>query len=164
MFTVFNAGGYIVAGFLYQKNPSLTPYQLVFVRSSFSIVYLIFFSLKDAPRIFYHEMERKYLVPLVFRSVQSTVSSLINMIAVLHIDIVIVSLVNNTIPIFVCLLAMCFLGERLKRVEVFFMALTFGSVIMIILGAGEGSGSQTFKDAPWAYILLFCNPAISAAG
>lgn len=56
------------------------------------------------------------------------------MVAVLHIDVVIVSLVNNTTPVFVCLLAMCFLKERLRGVEVLFMSLTFACVIVIIMG------------------------------
>jgi drug/metabolite transporter (DMT)-like permease len=89
---------------------------------------------RDAKKIFYDDMERKYMAPLIFRSIQSTVSSLINMVAVLYIDVVIVSLVNNMTPVFVCLLAMCFLKEKLKRAEVIFMTLTFGAVIMIILG------------------------------
>ena len=87
-----------------------------------------------AKRIFYDEWDRKYLVPLVFRSFQSAISSVINMVAVLHIDVVIVSLVNNMTPVFVCLLAMCFLGERLKKVEVAFMTATFVCIILIIVG------------------------------
>ena len=83
----------------------------------------------------------------------------------LHIDIVVVSLVNNTTPMIVCLLAMCFLGERLKKTEVFFMTITFGSIIMIIVCAKEGfTGGDTIKQAPFAYILLFLNPFFSAAG
>ncbi len=87
------------------------------------------------------------------------------MIAVLHIDVVVVSLVNNTTPVFVCLLAMCFLGERLKLDEVFFMALTFMCIITIILGQGTSStGGQTVATAPWAYLGLFINPILSAGG
>jgi drug/metabolite transporter (DMT)-like permease len=86
------------------------------------------------------------------------------MVAVLHIDVVIVSLVNNTTPVFVCLLAMCFLKEKLRGVEVFFMSLTFACVIIIIMGAGESGDGSTFKDAPWAYLALFINPLLSAAG
>ena len=134
MFTVLNSGSYIVAGFLYQQYPDLTPYQLVFVRSAFSIIYLAMMIRTDVKKIFYTQMERKYMAPLVFRSIQSTVSSLINMVAVLHIDVVVVSLVNNMTPVCVCLLAMCFLKEKLRRPEVFFMTLTFGAVIMIIVG------------------------------
>lgn len=89
-------------------------------------------------------MERKYLGPLIFRSIQSTVSSLINMVAVLHVDVVIVSLVNNTTPVFVCLLAMCFLNERLKRIELFFMTLTFAAVVLIIYGQEPSGNSDTF--------------------
>lgn len=63
------------------------------------------------------------------------------MVAVLHIDVVVVSLVNNTVPVFVCLLAMCFLGEKLKKAEVFFMTLSFGCVILIIMGQGTSSDS-----------------------
>ena len=63
-----------------------------------------------------------------------------------HIDIIVVTLVNNTAPMVVCLLAVCFLGERLKKAEVFFMTLTFGTIIMIILGAEEGfTGGETIK-------------------
>ena len=58
----------------------------------------------------------------------------------------IVTLVNNITPMFVCLLAACFLGERLKIAEVFFMILTFGTIIMIILGAKkEFTGGETIQ-------------------
>jgi len=107
---------------------------MVFLRSTFSIFFLAIMINKKVKIIFYDEMERKYLVPLVFRSIQSTISSLINIIAVKYIDVVVISLVNNTTPVFVCLLAMCFLKERLKRMETFFMALTFAAVIVIIAG------------------------------
>ena len=83
----------------------------------------------------------------------------------LHIDIVVVSLINNTTPMIVCLLAMCFLGERLKKIEVCFMTLTFGAVLMIILCAKDGfTGGETIEQAPFAYILLFLNPFFLAAG
>ena len=98
---------------------------------------------KKAKRIFYEEFDRKiHLIPLVFRSFQSTICSLINMIAVRHIDVVIVSLVNNTTPVFVCLFAMCFLKERLKKAEVFFMLLTFAAVIVIIIGQNPSTESS----------------------
>ncbi len=64
-----NSAGYIIAGYLYNKYPLLTPYQLVFVRSSFSIVYLALMINIKVKRIFYDEMERKYIGPLIFRSI-----------------------------------------------------------------------------------------------
>ena len=134
IFTLLNAGTYIVAKCLYIAYPDLNPYQLVFIRSAFSLFYLACMINFKAKRIFYDEWDRKYLVPMVFRSFQSAISSIINMVAVLHIDVVIVSLVNNMTPVFVCLLAMCLLGERLKRVEVAFMTATFVCVILIIVG------------------------------
>ena len=134
MFTVLNSGSYIVAGYLYLLYPDLTPYQLVFLRSVFSLVYLVLMINKDVKRIFFTDMKKKYLGPLIFRTFQSTISSLINMVAVLHVDVVVVSLLNNTTPMFVCLLAMCFLKERLKRAEVFFMTLTLAAVVVIIVG------------------------------
>ena len=86
------------------------------------------------------------------------------MIAVQHIDVVIVSLVNNTIPVFVILLAFFLLKERLRKMECFFIALTFGAVIVIVLGQKPSESSETFNEAPFAYISLFCNPLISAGG
>jgi drug/metabolite transporter (DMT)-like permease len=79
---------------------------------------------------------------------------------------VIISLLNNTTPLFVCLLAMCFLKERLKRAEIIFMSLTFIAVIVIISGEKPSptSTSKTFGEAPVIYILLFLNPLLSAAG
>lgn len=165
IFTLFNVGVYIVAKFLYIAYPELDPYQLVFIRSVFSLFYLSLMTNIQAKRIFYDEWDNKYLVPMIFRSFQSAVSSIINMIAVLHIDVVIVSLVNNTTPVFVCLLAMCFLNERLRLIEILFMTGTFACVILIIAGQGESSsGSDTLREAPWAYLSLFCNPLLSAAG
>jgi len=134
IFTLFNAATYIVAKFLYIAYPDLNPYQLVFIRSTFSIFYLAAMINVNAKKIFYDDWEKKFTGPMVFRSIQSAISSIINMVAVLHIDVVIVSLVNNTTPVFVCLLAMCFLGERLRKVEVIFMAGTFACVILIIVG------------------------------
>ena len=59
---------------------------------------------------------------------------IINTMVVKYIDVVIIALVNNTTPLFVILLAMCFLGERLKIAECIFMSLTFVCVIIIIYG------------------------------
>ena len=118
-----------------------------------------------AKRIFYDEWDRKFLMPLIVRSVQSSISSIINMVAVLHINVVTVSLVNNTTPLFVCLLAMCFLKEKLKLAEVLFLGSTFACIVVIIVGAGEDpSKGETIKEAPWAYLALFANPVLSAAG
>lgn len=117
-----------------------------------------------AKRIFYDEWDRKFLMPMIVRSVQSSISSIINMIAVLHINVVTVSLVNNTTPLFVCLLAMCFLKERLKIAEVLFMGSTFACIVVIIVGAGEDSSGESLLQAPWAYLALFVNPVLSAAG
>jgi drug/metabolite transporter (DMT)-like permease len=86
------------------------------------------------------------------------------MIAVKHVDVVIVSLVNNTTPVFVILLAFFMLKERLRKMECFFIALTFGAVIIIILGQKPSGTADTFVDAPFVYIALFCNPLISAGG
>jgi drug/metabolite transporter (DMT)-like permease len=98
---------------------------------------------KKAKRIFYEEFDRKiHLITLVFRSFQSTILSLINMIAVQHIDVVIVSLVNNIKPVIVWLFAKFFLKERLKKAVVFFTVLTFAAVIAIIIGQNPSTESS----------------------
>lgn len=139
IYTLLNAATYIVAKYLYYAYPDLNPYQLVFIRSTFSLVYLALMINTKAKRIFYDEWEPEYLGPMLLRSFQSSISSIINMVAVLNIDVVIVSLVNNTTPVFVCLLAMCFLGERLRKAEVLFMMGTFVCIVLIIMGQGASS-------------------------
>ncbi len=163
---MFNAGQYIVAKVIYDRYPSINPFQLVLIRSCFSLVYLLIGMNVKVKQLFIDEYRREFTGPLIFRSLQSSISSIINMVAVYYIDVVVVSLVNNTTPVFVCLLAMCFLGERLKIAEVVFMTMTFVCIIVIIAGEGTSttSNSYTFKEVPLVYIAMFCNPILSAGG
>ena len=137
---------------------------MVFGRATFSVIYLVLMINVKAKRIFYEEMGKKDILPMILRSIQSTASSIINIVAVKYIDIIIIALLNNTTPLFVCLLAMCFLKERLRIVEVFFMSLTFVAVIVIICGQKPSGSSSTFKQAPVVYLLLFINPVLQASG
>ena len=146
VYTLCISGVYILAKFTFIEYPEISPYQLVFIRSGIALVLLMIMINFKAKRIFYDEMKREYALPLVIKSFQQATSTIINTITVFHIDIIVVTLVNNTAPMVVCLLAVCFLGERLKKAEVFFMTLTFGTIIMIILGAEEGfTGGETIK-------------------
>lgn len=133
-----------MAKVIYDRYPTINPFQLVFLRSMFSLVYLLMGINVKAKQLFYDEYKREFTAPLIFRSLQSSVSSIINMVAVYYIDVVVVSLVNNTTPVFVCLLAMCFLKERLKIAEVVFMSMTFACIIVIIAGQGTSTSSNSY--------------------
>ena len=66
------------------------------------------------------------------------------------------SLLVNTAPIFTALLAMVFLGERLRIIGWIGMFVSFVGAALIALGEGEG-----FRMAPGAFIILIAAVSVS---
>ena len=66
------------------------------------------------------------------------------------------SLLVNTAPIFTALLAMVFLGERLRVIGWIGMFVSFVGAALIALGEGEG-----FRMAPGAFIILIAAVSVS---
>lgn len=66
------------------------------------------------------------------------------------------SLLVNTAPIFTALLATAFLGERLRLIGWFGLAVSFAGAALIGLGEGEG-----FSIAPGAFIILIAAVSVS---
>ena len=66
------------------------------------------------------------------------------------------SLLVNTAPIFTALLATAFLGERLRMIGWFGLAVSFSGATLIGIGEGEG-----FSIAPGAFIILIAAVSVS---
>ena len=109
-------------------------------------------------------MTSEQLLPIAVRSIQATISNIINMVAVLYIDVVIIALTTNTVPLFAYVLAIFLLGEKLKFDETFFIAINYVAVIVIMVGIDRKLGGHPFSDAPLMYTALFLNPLMQALG
>ena len=79
-----------------------------------------------------------------------------------------IAIVNNLGPPITVLVAFIVLKERLKKFEMFMIALTVGAILVVVIGGQEDPNStlpeisSTFKFT--LYGILFVNPFLSAIG
>jgi len=68
----------------------------------------------------------------------------------------------------VCCVVLCYfiLGEKLAGKEIFFLVLIVLCILDIVIFAPKGTdtGSESIKQVPFLYLLLFLNPFLTAGG
>ena len=92
-------------------------------------------------------------------------TNIINYSVTKYIPLTIISIVNNLSPIIVCVLAFLILKEQIRRFDVIMMLLTLVGIFGVILLAAPDDGTEQPPIPMYVlYILLICNPFLSAGG
>ena len=83
-----------------------------------------------------------------------------------YIPLTIISIVNNLSPIIVCVLAFAILREQIRGFDILMMLLTLVGIFGTILLAApsDDDAADPFLPMYVLYILLLCNPFLSAGG
>jgi len=126
-------------------NLEITANQLLVLRSSYATFIMICMMHKNAKVILYDGVGKGDIFPIAFRSVQGTITNIINFMATKWIQIAIVGVVNNLSP--VCCVVLCYfmLGETLARKEIIFLAIIVVCVFDIVIFAPPASADATTK-------------------
>ncbi len=93
--------------------------------------------------ILYDGVGKSDIFPIAFRSLQGTISNLINFAAAKYIQIAVVGVVNQLSP--VCCVILCYfiLGETLGRKEIIFLLLIVACIFDIVIFAPSGTEQDT---------------------
>ena len=133
LYTVLNCLGILCATYLYQRNEHLIPFQMLTMRSTFSISCQIILYNKGLKAAVWDGVDRASSGPLIFRSLQGFISSAISFSAAACIPLTMISIINNMSPLVTLILAFFILKERIKFFEVLMIVLLVSSVIVVIL-------------------------------
>lgn len=133
-FTIFNALGYMTAKVSYYYYPKLHPFQFVFLRSVWASLIIAILLNKDFYKITIKEVNKSSVGPLTFRSIQGTITNVINFACAKVLPLSIIGIVNNMAPVVTVGLAYVFLGERLTLIQFIFLLLSVGGILTIIIG------------------------------
>jgi len=124
---------FIAAKYLYIRDPTLTPFQMLFMRSCFAITLQTLYVNKALKKAVWDGVDRKSVGPLVFRSAQGSITNVINYSVTKYLPLTIIAIVNNMGPMITVVLAFCLLKERLKLFDVVCLVLTVGGVLIVVI-------------------------------
>ena len=114
---------------------SLTPFQVIFGKSLFSILTLIVWLNVSLKKNVYNGINRTNVGPLVYRTIQGSISNMINYSVAKFIPSSIISVVNSLSPIITVCLAYFLLKEIVKWFDIFICTLNFSAIVVTIVGA-----------------------------
>lgn len=155
---ITNATENFILKLLWIAYPKMDYFEMLFLKQFICLFLLVPFSMGRIKFIFYDCVPPSMIVPLAIRTFSGTASFLLVFYAVMTLPIFLVSLIVNTGPIFTSIMAVIFLKEQLKMIEVVFMVIAFSGVIVMVISGKERddstSGSWQLDLIPFLMLLL----------
>lgn len=169
IYTVLYSLCFLCATYLYARNPNLNPFQMLLMRSLFALLIQAMFVNRELKHAVWDSIERDQVGSLVFRSVQGTLTNIINYSTAKFLPLTIIAICNNMGPLIALVLAFVILKERIKRFEVLMIVLSVCGILTVVLGGNDSTASDTGAEAGSAltvvlWTCLFINPFLTAGG
>ena len=126
---------FLCATELYRRNPELTPFQMLTMRSVFALstqLMVVNVNLKSAV---WDGISRDSVGPLIFRTIQGSCTNIINYSVTKYVPLTMISIVNNMSPLITVVFAFLILKEKIKLFEVIMIILIVGGVVTVVTGA-----------------------------
>ena len=140
---------------------------MLFMRSVFGIALMTAMINTKLKRDTWDSVTRDKVGSLVFKTLASSTTNIIQYSVTKYIPLTIISIVINMAPIFVFILAFFILKEVIKRYDLMMMLLTLVGILTVILGS-EKEKKDSDEESPMPmlvlYLLLLSNPMLSAGG
>lgn len=105
------------------------------MRSIWGLIILFLLINVNLKKIMYDSVNKRDYPFLVFKTLSSTVTQIINSYSSRYIPLTIIGVVNNLSPMITVLLAFIFLGERLRVLDLIFLGLLAAGIFTVVLGA-----------------------------
>ena len=106
---------------------------MLMMRSGFALVIQILMVNKALKKAVWDDIERKSVGPLVFRSIQGTMTNIINYSVTKYLPLTFIAIVNNMGPLVAIILAFFILKERIKGFEIVMIVLTVLGVLVVVI-------------------------------
>ena len=166
VFCFLRASCYLCTDLLYRNQPELSPWQMFFSRSCMGMIIMAIHQNRNLKKEVFDSIEWRKSFPLGFKTLAGVATNLIQFSVTKFIPATIISIVANTAPIMVLIMAFFILKENVRKYDVLMIALTLIGIFTIILGADNSNSEKPEPSFPmWVlYILLFIYPCLSAGG
>ena len=168
LYTVLYSLCFLCASYMYRRNPDLTPFQMLFMRSVFALVFQMIGVNKELKPAVWDSVNKGNVNPLIFRTIQGTATNIINYSTAKFLPLTIIAIVNNMAPMLTVVLAYLILKERIKGFEIVMIGLTIAAVVTVVVGENpESTTGQPKASTVMTYLLygaLFLNPFLTAGG
>ena len=158
---------YVVCEMLYNRNPELLPFPMLFIRSAWGILIMVVMINVNLKKDTWDCVTRDQSCSLVFKTFTGTTTNIINYSVTKYIPLTIISIVANLSPIIVIVFAFLILKETIRRFDLLMMLLTLVGIFAVILGGdNENPDANEEPLLPYVvlYTLLMINPFLSAGG
>lgn len=106
---------------------------MLFMRSLFALTFQLIIVNKDLKPAVWDGVDRKSAGPLVFRSIQGTMTNIINYSVTKFLPLTLIAIVNNMSPLITLVLAFFILKEKIKKFEILMIVLTVAGVVTVIV-------------------------------
>ena len=163
---------FVFVTYLYQWNDNpgtaddLVPYQLLAGRSAVAILTMVLWLNCDLKKQVYNDINKSNVGPLIYRTIQGTVSNSINYSVAKYVPSSIIAVVNQLSPIITVVLAFFILKEVVKCFDISIMSVNLVAILVTIFGAS--SANDTMPKPPismWIiYTMMVINPFFSSGG
>ena len=158
---------YVVVQMLYNREPELLPFPMLFLRSAFGVAIMMIQLNVHIKKETWDTVTKDQVCSLGFKTFTGTTTNMINYSVSKYIPLTIISIVSNLAPIIVIVLAFLILKEVIRKFDLIMMLLTLVGIFGVILGGdseNEKSGEDPLFPYLVLYILLMINPFLSAGG
>lgn len=158
---------YVVCQMLYNREPELKPFPMLFLRSAFGVTIMLIQLNVNVKKETWDTVTKDQVGSLGFKTFTGTTTNMINYSVTKYIPLTIISIISNLAPIIVIVLAFLILKEVIRKFDLVMMLLTLVGIFGVILGGdSENEKSEEEPALPYLvlYILLMINPFLSAGG
>ena len=111
---------------------------MLLMRSVFALVCQAIYVNKELKKAVWDDINKKNVSPLIVRTIQGSISNIINYSVTKYLPLTMIAIVNNLGPPVTVFLAFIVLKERLKGFEIFMITLTVAGIMTVVIG-GEDS-------------------------
>ena len=152
---------------LYNRNtdPKLSPFQMLVMRSIFALVFQAIYVNVELKKAVWDSVDRSSAGSLTFRSIQGSLTNIINYNNAAYLPMTIIAIVNNMSPLIAVVLAYFILKEKLKCFEILMIVLTLAGIcVVVIFGGSSETATTSTLITVLLYITLAINPFLTAGG
>ena len=148
LYTVLYSCGFLCATYLYNRNDDLIPFQMLTMRSAFAIACQIIIYNKTLKSAVWDGVDRASSGPLIYRSMQGCISSVINFSAAACVPLTMIAIINNMSPLVTVILAFVILKERVKFFEVMMIVLLVSGILIVVLFSDDDTADSDSNFSP----------------
>lgn len=157
LFGVFATLHIITTKVLYEKNPDMSVWNLLFICSIVICSILLLYVNVSFKKVMYDDLDRESMPCLAFRIFECVVSATIFNTCLKLLPVSTVAVMVKTTPMLVFVIAYFVLGEHVTRMDTFSLLLGLSGTIILVICTNGKEGDPVGERHSWLYVTLAAN-------